>query len=86
MLRLSELVTTIPVGKCVIRTAESVVFTCCPPAPELLLYLFLSRYYLSLYLRPQPRVELRRLPQKYVFFHHSQFLELLHSMNTAFIL
>ncbi len=30
----SELVTTIPVGWWVIRTAESVVFTCCPPAPE----------------------------------------------------
>ena len=26
--------TTIPVGKCVIRTAESVLLTCCPPAPE----------------------------------------------------
>src|SRR6266480_2578216 len=26
--------TTIPVGRCVIRTAESVLFTCCPPAPE----------------------------------------------------
>ena len=26
-------VTTIPVGACVIRTAESVTFTCCPPAP-----------------------------------------------------
>ena len=25
--------TTIPVGRCVIRTAESVLFTCCPPAP-----------------------------------------------------
>ena len=30
----SELVTTIPVGRCVILTAESVVFTCWPPAPE----------------------------------------------------
>ena len=30
----SELVTTIPVGIWVIRTAESVVLTCCPPAPE----------------------------------------------------
>ena len=30
----SELVTTIPVGWWVIRTAESVVFTCCPPAPD----------------------------------------------------
>ena len=26
--------TTIPVGTCVMRTALSVVFTCCPPAPE----------------------------------------------------
>ena len=26
--------TTIPVGLCVMRTAESVVLTCCPPAPE----------------------------------------------------
>ena len=26
--------TTIPLGICVIRTAESVVFTCCPPAPD----------------------------------------------------
>ena len=26
--------TTIPVGTCVIRTAESVLFTCWPPAPE----------------------------------------------------
>ena len=26
--------TTIPVGICVTLTAESVVFTCCPPAPE----------------------------------------------------
>ena len=25
--------TTIPVGMCVIRTAESVLFTCWPPAP-----------------------------------------------------
>lgn len=25
--------TTSPVGRCVMRTAESVVFTCCPPAP-----------------------------------------------------
>ena len=25
--------TTIPVGMCVMRTAESVVFTCCPPLP-----------------------------------------------------
>ena len=25
---------TIPVGRCVIRTAESVTFTCWPPAPE----------------------------------------------------
>ena len=24
---------TSPVGMCVIRTAESVVFTCCPPLP-----------------------------------------------------
>ena len=30
----SDDVTTIPVGRCVIRTAESVVFTCCPPAPD----------------------------------------------------
>ena len=30
----SELVTTMPVGMWVIRTAESVVFTCCPPAPD----------------------------------------------------
>jgi hypothetical protein len=29
----SELVTTMPEGMWVIRTAESVVFTCCPPAP-----------------------------------------------------
>ena len=27
----------IPEGMCVIRTAESVVFTCCPPAPLALL-------------------------------------------------
>ena len=27
-------VTTIPVGMCVIRTAEYVVLTLCPPAPE----------------------------------------------------
>ena len=26
--------TTMPLGMCVIRTAESVLFTCCPPAPE----------------------------------------------------
>ena len=26
-------VTTTPVGKCVILTAESVILTCCPPAP-----------------------------------------------------
>ncbi|MNW08645.1 hypothetical protein D3C71_2054680 [compost metagenome] len=26
--------TTIPVGKCVIRIAESVLLTCWPPAPE----------------------------------------------------
>ena len=26
--------TTMPVGTCVIRTAESVVFTLCPPGPE----------------------------------------------------
>src|SRR5439155_283132 len=26
--------TTIPVGRCVTRTAESVLLTCCPPAPE----------------------------------------------------
>ena len=26
--------TTVPVGLCVIRTAESVLFTCWPPAPE----------------------------------------------------
>ena len=25
--------TTMPVGRCVMRTAESVLFTCCPPAP-----------------------------------------------------
>ena len=25
--------TTIPVGRCVMRTAESVVFTDCPPGP-----------------------------------------------------
>ena len=25
--------TTMPVGRCVIRTAESVLFTCWPPAP-----------------------------------------------------
>ena len=31
----SLLVTTIPLGRWVMRTAESVVFTCCPPAPEL---------------------------------------------------
>ena len=30
----SELVTTRPVGRCVMRTAESVVLTCWPPAPE----------------------------------------------------
>jgi hypothetical protein len=27
-------VTTSPVGRCVMRTAESVVFTDCPPGPE----------------------------------------------------
>ena len=27
-------VTTIPVGRCVRRTAEEVLLTCCPPAPE----------------------------------------------------
>ena len=26
--------TTTPVGRCVMRTADSVVFTCCPPAPD----------------------------------------------------
>ncbi len=26
--------TTMPVGKCVIRTAESAVFTPCPPGPD----------------------------------------------------
>jgi hypothetical protein len=26
--------TTMPLGMCVMRTAESVVFTCWPPAPE----------------------------------------------------
>ncbi len=26
--------TTVPVGLCVMRTAESVLFTCCPPAPD----------------------------------------------------
>ena len=30
----SEDVTTMPVGRWVMRTAESVVFTCWPPAPE----------------------------------------------------
>ena len=26
--------TTMPVGRCVMRTAESVLLTCWPPAPE----------------------------------------------------
>src|SRR5262249_1235717 len=32
--RSSCIATTMPVGRCVIRTAESVVFTDCPPGPE----------------------------------------------------
>lgn len=30
----SDACTTIPLGRCRIRTAESVVFRCCPPGPE----------------------------------------------------
>ena len=40
--------TTIPVGRCVIRTAESVLFTCWPPAP-LARYVSIRSYVLHPY-------------------------------------